>query len=166
MNSSFFEYHLWANKLVYKHLKELPENVCFQEVKSVFPTLYDTLLHMYQTDFIYLYAIKGESFEKIVAAVNQLKEENPERSFEKLEKSYLQLGDKYREFINSLENLHAIISISHPSFGTLTTSYNEILQHVVNHGTYHRGNITAILRQLGYKGVPTDYIFYLYDTQK
>jgi uncharacterized damage-inducible protein DinB len=166
VHASFFEYHLWANKLVYKHLKDLPEDVCFQEVQSVFPTLYDTLLHMYQSDFIYLKAIKGESFEKIVAAVNQLKEENPERSLEKLEKSHDQLGDKYREFINTLENLHANISVSHPSFGTLTTSYQELLQHVVNHGTYHRGNITAILRQLGYKGVPTDYIFYLYETQK
>ncbi|MEK3724277.1 DinB family protein [Paenibacillus sp. FSL H8-0034] len=41
----------------------------------------------------------------------------------------------------------------------------ELVQHVVNHGTYHRGNITAMLRQLGHKGVPTDYIFYLYADQ-
>ncbi|MFC0332820.1 DinB family protein [Paenibacillus sepulcri] len=29
---------------------------------------------------------------------------------------------------------------------------------LVNHGTYHRGNITAILRQLGHPGTPTDYV--------
>ncbi|WP_313897918.1 DinB family protein [Brevibacillus sp. FSL L8-0520] len=37
------------------------------------------------------------------------------------------------------------------------------MQHVVNHGTYHRGNIAAMLRQQGYAGVPTDYVFYLYE---
>lgn len=30
------------------------------------------------------------------------------------------------------------------------------LQHVVNHGTYHRGQITTMLRQLGAKPVSTD----------
>ncbi|MEC5258611.1 DinB family protein [Bacillus amyloliquefaciens] len=30
----------------------------------------------------------------------------------------------------------------------------------MNHGTYHRGNISAMLHQMGYKGVPTDYIFF------
>ncbi|MEH7531611.1 DinB family protein, partial [Priestia megaterium] len=32
-----------------------------------------------------------------------------------------------------------------------------------NHGTYHRGNITAMLRQLGHPGVMTDYVLYLYE---
>ncbi|MDR7002068.1 DinB family protein [Neobacillus niacini] len=166
MQVSFFEYHLWANKLIYKHLKELPEEVCFQEIQSVFPTLYDTLFHLYQVDFVWLGAIKGDPFEKIVEEVNRLKEENLERSLEKLENSYFQLGNKFREFKNSLENLDAITTLHHPSFGTLTTSYEELFQHVANHGTYHRGNITAMLSQLGYKGVPTDYIFYLYENQK
>jgi uncharacterized damage-inducible protein DinB len=40
------------------------------------------------------------------------------------------------------------------------------MQHVVNHGTYHRGNITAMLRQLGSKGISTDFIFYLYEQEK
>ena len=30
------------------------------------------------------------------------------------------------------------------------------LQHVVNHGTYHRGQITTMLRQLGATPVSTD----------
>lgn len=34
---------------------------------------------------------------------------------------------------------------------------------IVNHGTYHRGNLTVMLRQLGRSGVSTDYIFYLYE---
>jgi uncharacterized damage-inducible protein DinB len=33
-----------------------------------------------------------------------------------------------------------------------------MLQHMVNHGTYHRGQVTTMLRQLGAKGVGMDLI--------
>ena len=161
-----FDYHLWANKLVFTHLKELPGEVCFQEVQSVFPTLYDTIFHMYQVDYVWLRVLKGDSFDSIIQGVTQLQDEKLERSMEKLEQNYLQLSAEYRDFIEGHENLNWITTIHHPSYGTLKSSYFELLQHVANHGTYHRGNITAILRQLGYKGTQTDYVFYLYEIQK
>nr|WP_255679561.1 DinB family protein [Brevibacillus humidisoli] len=57
----------------------------------------------------------------------------------------------------------AVTSYRHPRFGELMTSYSEVVQHVVNHGTYHCGNLTAMLRQMGYAGVPTDCEFFLFD---
>ena len=33
-----------------------------------------------------------------------------------------------------------------------------VLQHLANHGSYHRGQITTLLRQLGAKPVSTDMI--------
>jgi len=36
-----------------------------------------------------------------------------------------------------------------------------VLSHVVNHGTSHRAQIGAMLRQLGLKPPPQDYIFYV-----
>ncbi|NHM32597.1 DinB family protein [Neobacillus terrae] len=32
---------------------------------------------------------------------------------------------------------------------------------MANHGTYHRGNITAMLWSLGHKSTSTDYIYFL-----
>lgn len=57
-------------------------------------------------------------------------------------------------------------TFEHPKYGSLNTRFSEILQHVVNHGTYHRGNVTAMLRQQGYAGFPTDYLFYLLNQQE
>jgi uncharacterized damage-inducible protein DinB len=34
------------------------------------------------------------------------------------------------------------------------------MQHLANHSTYHRGQITTMLRQLGVTPVPTDLIAY------
>lgn len=39
--------------------------------------------------------------------------------------------------------------------------FQDIIQHVMNHGTYHRGNVSAILHQLGQKSVSTDFIYFL-----
>jgi uncharacterized damage-inducible protein DinB len=42
-------------------------------------------------------------------------------------------------------------------------SLGQMLQHVVNHSTYHRGQIITLLRQLGLKGVSTDFLLYFDD---
>ncbi|EGL18030.1 hypothetical protein HMPREF9413_4314 [Paenibacillus sp. HGF7] len=42
------------------------------------------------------------------------------------------------------------------------TSYAEVLFQVANHGTYHRGNLSAMLRQIGQSSVMTEYALYWY----
>ncbi|HUO84444.1 MAG TPA: DinB family protein, partial [Thermoanaerobaculia bacterium] len=37
----------------------------------------------------------------------------------------------------------------------------DLLLHVVNHSTYHRGQLTTMLRQVGAKPPSSDYVFYL-----
>ena len=37
---------------------------------------------------------------------------------------------------------------------------SEMMLHLVNHGTYHRGQVTAMLRQLGAKPLATDLILF------
>jgi len=48
--------------------------------------------------------------------------------------------------------------LSGKKFATLL---GDIIHHVVNHGTYHRGQIMEMIRQLGYPTTPTDYIYYV-----
>jgi len=35
------------------------------------------------------------------------------------------------------------------------------MQHVVNHSSYHRGQITSFLRQLGAEAVATDFLIFM-----
>lgn len=44
---------------------------------------------------------------------------------------------------------------------TWTYPFADILQHVVNHGTYHRGQLTHLLRDLGMSAPPTDYLVFV-----
>jgi uncharacterized damage-inducible protein DinB len=41
-----------------------------------------------------------------------------------------------------------------------TSKVQEILFHMINHSTYHRGQIMDQLRQVGLEAISTDYIFY------
>ncbi|MGB9416785.1 MAG: DinB family protein [Acidobacteriaceae bacterium] len=43
----------------------------------------------------------------------------------------------------------------HPGYGYL--SLGELIQHAINHSTYHRGQIALLIRQLGYVPASTDY---------
>jgi len=41
-----------------------------------------------------------------------------------------------------------------------TNTYKDVLFHLINHGSYHRGQINASLREAGFEPVITEYIFY------
>ena len=42
-----------------------------------------------------------------------------------------------------------------------TYPLEQMLQHVVNHSTYHRGQVTTLVRQLGAMPVPTDFLVFI-----
>lgn len=77
--------------------------------------------------------------------------------------------DVYRQEVksvfSSISNALAHIYLSNLGWievYLMKTSVSELMPHVVNHGTYHRGNITVMLRQIGYASITTDYGLYLY----
>ncbi|UFJ42598.1 hypothetical protein LOK74_08940 [Brevibacillus humidisoli] len=45
-----YDYHVWATRRVFLHLRELPEEIYRQEVQSVFPSVTETILHMYRVE--------------------------------------------------------------------------------------------------------------------
>ncbi|WHY87149.1 DinB family protein [Neobacillus novalis] len=160
-----YDYHVWANKRVFNHLKELPSEVYQQEVKSVFSSLEQVVIHLFKTDVVWLCAMSDKNYEEIQQIIGKYSAEMENKTLEEMESKYLKFSEQYIDFLSSHEDLNANKTLKHPAFGQLETRISELAQHVVNHGTYHRGNITAMLRQLGYPGPSTDYIFYLYEKQ-
>lgn len=43
------------------------------------------------------------------------------------------------------------------------STFDDMFRHVVNHATYHRGQLATLLRQVGHKAPATDYILYRRD---
>ncbi len=61
------------------------------------------------------------------------------------------------------EQLLADITWTNRRGDTLTRPLWQPLLHLCNHSTYHRGQVTTALRQLGYQPVATDLIDFLID---
>lgn len=158
-----YDYHTWANGRIFNHLKELPPEVYDREIKSVFSSIEEVIVHMYRTDGMWLSVMSGDPFEKTMSVINQLKEKVEGQGLVGMEKLYGEITDQYELFLDGQDNLDTVITIEHPKYGKFDTPISALVKHVVNHGTYHRGNITAMLRQQGHAGVPTDFIFYLYE---
>lgn len=160
-----YDYHVWANKKVCAYLQELSEDVYRKEIASVFPTIYDAMTHIYVIDCNWLtFLARGgvtemtaDYIEELKETTNRLVAETEGKTMEELGRLMAGLSDRFRTYIAQHENLEAMC----PS-GEFKSRYVDFIQHLVNHGTYHRGNVTAMLRQLGHPGTPTDFGFYLY----
>jgi uncharacterized damage-inducible protein DinB len=65
------------------------------------------------------------------------------------------------------DDLQRVISVKTSSGGVFASPLWQMLQHLANHGSYHRGQIATMLRQLGFKPAGTDLIgFYRERTAK
>jgi uncharacterized damage-inducible protein DinB len=158
----FYDFNVWANNQIFKRLKELPKDAYSQEVQSVFSSVSNVLAHVYLSDLGWIEVFSGKSMNHALMLAEQLKEQTESKGLEEMETIFFELSERYKSFLNQKEDIDKSLVIETPSGDLMKTSVSELVTHVVNHGTYHRGNITAMLRQMGYASVMTDYGLYLY----
>lgn len=75
---------------------------------------------------------------------------------------FYDLSQRYKEHLNQQEDIEKLMILDIPWEGKRETSLSEMIMHVVTHATYHRGNITSMLRQMGHASVTTDFTRYWY----
>lgn len=160
-----YDYQAWANDRLFARLEQLPEEVFRAEVTSVFPSAAQTLEHVYLFEKLYLHVLSEVPNEEIFPKMPGWSEEAKGTTVGEMRRLFAALAEEYRELIRRTPDPDKAMTIAHPRYGSMDTRFSDILQHVVNHGTYHRGNVAAILRQQGHEGVPTDYIFYLMENR-
>lgn len=157
-----YKYHIWANKVLLKRIKELPSNVLYEEVSSSYPTIAQTFSHIYVVDVMWLQVLEGVEMQKALEASVALLEKTNLYSADEFVRSFEELVSQYDEWINIQKDLEQKIDLNNPWSGARETAFSEILFHVANHGTYHRGNITSMLRQQGYASTMNDLALYWY----
>ena len=154
---NMYEYHVWANKVLLERIKELPGSVLYEEVKSSYTNIAQTFSHIYVVDVMWLQVLKGVSMQEALENSMALLERTNLYSVNKFVESFEELASQY-----SQKDLEQKIDLNNPWSGARKTAYSEMLFHVANHGTYHRGNITTMLRQLGYASTMNDFSLYWY----
>jgi uncharacterized damage-inducible protein DinB len=153
----FVSYNTWANKTLIAWLKTKPEEVFTKEVASSFPSLRETLAHIWDTERFWLTVMKqvpappSFRFQPFAGTLNELFE------------GALNESENYEAFIHSLseEQLIEIVSFDTPWVSGAQSRF-EFTHHAINHSSYHRGQLITIGRHVGLTDAPmTDYSFYL-----
>lgn len=70
--------------------------------------------------------------------------------------------ENYHDTLKILDghDLHEIISYKNSKGDSFRNSIRDILFHISNHSTHHKGQLISDLRQNGIEPIVTDYIFY------
>ncbi|MED1865276.1 DinB family protein [Fictibacillus nanhaiensis] len=154
-----YDYHVWANKEMFNRLVELGDEVYHQEMQSVFPSFSKVVSHMYIVDQLWFHIVSGTSMTE---ALEIEKVESDTKSIEEIITMFNELTKQYRNFLNRHDDLDKMLMLDIPWAGRRETSISEMVMHITTHGAYHRGNITAMLRQNGYSSVTTDLTSFWY----
>ena len=155
--SELLRYKAWANDLIFAALAKLPEAELTAPRPIVFGSILRTLNHTYSMDVVWQANLEGRA--------HGFKTRNPPASppFAELRESQKQIDAWYIAYATSLSPQDAEQDV-HFSFiggGPAILTRSGILLHVVNHGTYHRGNVAALMYGLGVPPPTTDLPVYL-----
>lgn len=152
--SQYAAYHLWANQLIIDRILQLPKELHEQKVVSSFPGLQATLIHIWDAESIWWQRMKLQ--ENIIVPST-----NFTGGIVEISKSLMFQSRQWQEWIsNAQEHMfdHEFIYYNTKKEKFKQSVYQVVL-HVFNHGTYNRGQLVNILRQLGVDSIPqTDFI--------
>lgn len=148
-----YTYHVWANRRLLDHLATLPGDIFDRRVESVFPSINHALAHMFAVDEMWFYRLQGDFSRKPSG--------DPFESLLKASEAFARLHQSMQSYLTDGQlNFEQTVSYTNSKGETFRNSILEIVQHMINHGTYHRGNISAMLHQMGHRGVSTDFIIF------
>lgn len=128
--------------------------IAYAEVASSYPSIIKTLDHIWATE---------EYWFSVISETPMIqKKEIGELSKDQIFAGLLSSSAKLRDLIHSMseEDLIKEVKITNPWFECELPISDYLLQ-VINHGTYHRGQIVTIGRNIGITDASnTDYNFY------
>ena len=64
------------------------------------------------------------------------------------------------EITSTIDNFEKRIDYENSKGELLSNTVTDILFHIINHSTHHRGQISTDFRQNGHKPIPLDYVYY------
>ena len=146
-------YHGWASQKLLDAALGLDQEELYREMNVSHKGLIRTLEHVLFADRIWFKRVVDPSLEVHPTS---------DRPHESLPLEWPQMQKRWEDWADSLSDADLQRSVS---YKTLKGDPSEsplwqLMLHLVNHGTYHRGQAVAILKQLGAPVPPTDMIVF------
>jgi uncharacterized damage-inducible protein DinB len=154
-----YEYDRWANRRMLKAASTLSDEQFTRAMSGGFHCVRDTLLHILGGEWIWLTYWRNPPDSP--ASVSELRAKrdalfSPEAfpNINALQSKWMEVELEQSEFVNRVNNKSLAKML--PVRGMRLTLMH-LMQHVVNHSTYHRGQVALTMRQLGAEPLATDF---------
>jgi uncharacterized damage-inducible protein DinB len=153
--ANLYDYNHWANQRVLDAAESLNEEQLFQELGKSWGSVHHTLVHMMNAEWIWLERWKGTSPREWL----------PFDDFPSVDAIRSYWAGITRDLLSFVEKLT-------PESLRLTLSYTNsrgiahqaplwlLMGHLVNHGTHHRGELTAMFALLEVPHKENDFYYY------
>ena len=146
-------YNVWASQRIIELVLTLPEEKQLQEVPSSFNSLLKTILHMLDAENIWWQRMKLQ--ERI-----NVPSEGFTGNMQDACSALLQQSKQWEEWVSNASELSIdhVFQYQNTKREVFKMPIYQMVHHVFNHGTYHRGQLINMLRQLGVEKLPqTDF---------
>ena len=150
------DYNYWARDRALACAESLPPEQLSRDLGSSFGSVLDTLVHIYFAEWIWHRRWSGESPSGPPDTRRLM-------SVAALREAWLPLEQQIRRLAEGLgpSGLAGTLDYTSMNGQPATSAYWQMIVHVVNHGSYHRGQMATLMRQLGAKPAPsTDMIVF------
>jgi uncharacterized damage-inducible protein DinB len=150
-----FEFNYWAKARLMGVLESLSDEQFAKDLGSSHGGIYGTLLHVVGAENIWLSRWTDKTVLKLLDPKDY-------PTLAAVRKKWDEVEHGMSEFVSSLteENISAVVTYKTTEGKQFSYPLWQMMQHVVNHSSYHRGQIVTMLRQLGIRPVGTDLIAY------
>jgi uncharacterized damage-inducible protein DinB len=151
-----FKFHHWATGRVFDALAALSSADLDRKWGGSFGTGRGLLEHIVGSDRVWIERLNGNS--------PKTRPVYPTRySGSEFRNEWIEVEAEERRFIGSLTPAQLAKDLSYVNLKgeAFTWPLPDVLFHIVNHGTYHRGQITQLLRDLGKDAPATDFTVFL-----
>lgn len=149
-------YNLWANQRLIEMILQLTPAEQQKALPGSFESIFKLLQHMWDAESIWWQRIK--LLEPIVLPSKTTRDDIAE-----LGQGLLQQSKKWMEWTDSASKpaLEHVVAYRNSKKEQFKQPVFQIILHVINHQTYHRGQLVNQLRQLEKENIPpTDFIIW------
>lgn len=153
--AALYRYDSWANELVLDAVSRLTADEFTQDLKNSHGSIRGTLVHIVWAEWIWLRRWKGESPTIVFSPADF-----PDVA--RLRERFRAVAAERDTFLNGLAAEAPLEVVEYHNLEGESWRYPlwQQLLHVVNHSTYHRGQVVTMLRQLGAMPPATDFLRY------
>jgi len=149
-------YNVWANEKITETALLVPDDKMQETITSSFSSIQKTILHILDAESIWWQRFRLQ--EKIIRPSEVFNGHARELAAELIAQSKRWEAWVHQATDNQLEHVFQYHTFSGEQFKQPTW---QMLVHVFNHGTYHRGQLVTMFRQAGITKLPaTDFVLW------